>query len=250
MIKSFIAAFMAVFLSAVTFLTPSPAFAATAYDWVDGVAGAITGFGLMPMDCGDTSISPVVVTNFTNVPQTGSITINPGLELEAQYFLTAQDAENSNFGVCVARNPVGGSMPGEAHDFTLQPGETKVYYLGMGGQDYNLATTSNNIAIGGLPGGTSGASWYDFWLDLNIDDGFHSLTLNYGRTGGPGDNGQNGFNAVMVNTITNPDGSITFQNTTDIISPYSYHNTNGSWNGNWEPVIYWDNQPIGLAWVP
>lgn len=251
MIKSTLAALVAVFLSVVTFFAP-PAFA-DAYDVVSAGAGAITGFGPMPMVCGNTSISPVFITNFTSVQQTGSFTINPGLAFEAEAYSSRDDVESSKYATCMPRNPYGSDFNGvaQSQNFTVEPGQTYVAYLGMGGQDYNLDSTSNNIAIGGLPNNTAGASWYDFWLDLGIDLGFKSLTLNYNHTGGPGSgNGQAGFNVVQVISTTNADGTLNYQNTQNILSPYSSRNTNGSANGNWEPVVYGANQPIGLAWIP
>jgi hypothetical protein len=251
MIKSAIAAFMAVFLSVVSFLVP-PVFA-DAYDYTDGIAGAITGFGQMPMICGKTSINPVFVTNFTDVPQTGSFTINPNLALEAEFFPTRDWAEHSKYATCMDNTPYGSAKMGDiaqTGNFTVQPGETMVAYLGMGGQDYNLDSTSHNIAIGGLPNGTANASWYDFWLDLGSDMNFKSLTLNYGRTGGPGNNGQNGFNVVQVSAGENADGTLNYTVTQNIVSPYSSKNTNGSMFGHGEPVVYHTNQAIGLAWIP
>jgi hypothetical protein len=221
----------------------------TANDDANFVAGAVTGYGLPPVVCGGTSINPVVITNFTNVPQTGSITVNPGLSLEVGVFPTLTNIGDTPFGQCLSRSPGPGNPQAIQENFTVQPNQTAIYYLAMGGTDYNLVKTNNNIAIGGLPGGTANASWYDFWLTLNVDDGFDKLTLNYSGTGGPGNNHQNGFNVTMVNQITNPNGTTTYQNTETILSPYSSTNTNGSWNGTGEPVIYWTNQPIGLAWI-
>jgi hypothetical protein len=212
--------------------------------------GSVTGFGLLPTVCDGSSISPVVITNYTSIAQTGSITVNPGLEMEVGVFPTAVDANNSQFSQCSLRNPNSRSS-GTAiqENFTLQPGQTAVYYLGLGGTGHDLVFPSHNIAIGGLPSGASNASWYDFWLDITSQYDFESLTLNYQGTGGSGDNGQNGFNVTMVTQTANPDGSTTFQNSDTILSPFSKTNTNGSWNGSGQAVIYGFNQPIGLAWI-
>jgi hypothetical protein len=137
MIKSAIAAFMAVFLSVMALFAP-PAFA-DAYDYTDGIAGAFTGFGQMPMICGKTSINPVFITNYTDVPQTGSYTINPGLAMEARFFDNIQDVEHSRYTTCMPNTPyasVHGGNP-QVENFTVQPGETIIKYLAMGGQDYN-----------------------------------------------------------------------------------------------------------------
>ncbi len=212
--------------------------------------GSVTGFGLTTPVCGGSSINPVVITNYTSVAQTGSITVNAGLELEVGVFPTATAAYNSGFAQCISfTTNDSGTGTAIQENFTLQPGQTAIYYLGMGGTGYDLLMTSKNIAIGGLPSGTPNASWYDFWLDITSQTYFKSLTLNYKGTGGPGNNGQNGFNVTMATQTTNPDGSTTFQNSETILSPYSSTNTNGSWNGAGQSVIYSTNQPIGLAWI-
>ncbi len=251
MIKPAIAALMAVILSIAAFFAP-PAFA-DANDVLNTTWGDFNGFNPMPMVCGSTSISPVFVKNFTSVPQTGSFTINPNLALEAEFFPTREGAENSKYATCIPNAPFASGKMGDVAqtgNFTVQPGQTMVAYLGMGGQDFNLYSTSKNIAIGGLPNGTANASWYDFWLDLGADMNFESLTLNYGRTGGAGNNGQNGFNVVQVDAGENADGTFNYWVTQNIISPYSSKNTKGNMFGHGEPVIYHTNQAIGLAWIP
>jgi len=251
MIKSAFAVVMAVFLSVVTFFAP-PAFA-DANDDVNDAAGVITGFAPMPMMCGTISVNPVFVTNFTDEWQTGSFNINPGLTNEAEFFWTLEDVEGTRFGSCTARGfgaANSSSTPAQTNNITVAPGETFVGYLAMGGQDYNLLTTNSNIAMGGLPNGTENASWYDFWLDLGDDLGFKSLTLNYSNTGGAGNNGQNGFNVAEVDTSVNSDGTFNYTVTQTTLSPYSSKNTNGSLAGNWQPVVFGQNEPIGLAWIP
>ncbi len=230
--RSFLSLLIASVLSALTLFVP-PAFA-NANSIINNGAGAITGWSLPPMVCGGSSISPVVVSNYTSVPQTGSITINSGLTLEVGVFSSAAEASDSPFGTCTGRGGGTGNPPAYTNNFTVQPGETNVYYLGMGGTDYNLTNTSHNIAIGGLPNGASNPKWYDFYLDLTPDLGFQSLFLSYQNTGGLGSsNGQNGFNVVAIeNGVA----------TQTILSPYSSKDTSN--------VVWTANQPIGLAWLP
>ena len=242
MIKSALAAVLATFLAFLSVFA-QPAFA-NLNDNAEFVAGAFTGYGLMPMVCGGSSITPVFVTNFTSVPQTGSITINPELTYEAEVFTSAADAQDSPYGQCTSRGEVEGKTDAFTADFTVQPGQTSLFYLGMGGTDYNLAGTSHNIAIGGLPNGASNPKWYDFYLTLTADLGFDKLTLSYKDTGGAGsNNGQNGFNVVEVTGTANADGSYTYQSTQNTISPYSSTNAGGD-------IVWGANEPMGLAWLP
>lgn len=231
--RPFLSSLIATVFAVLAFFVP-PAFANANSD-VNTVAGGFTGWSLPPMVCGGSSISPVIITNYTSVPQTGSITINPGLSLEAAVFTSATQASDSPYGVCEGRSPGPGNPQAFTSNFTVNPGETSVYYLGMGGTDYNLINTSHNIAIGGLPNGSPNPSWYDFILNLTADEGFSSLQLSYKNTGGTGsNNNQNGFNVVAIeNGVA----------TTTILSPYSSKNAGGN-------VVWEANQPIGLAWLP
>ena len=139
MIKSALAALLATFVAFLS-LFAQPAFA-NLNDDGEFVAGAFTGYGLMPTVCGGSSITPVFVTNYTSVPQTGSITINPELTYEVEVFSSAAAAQDSPYGQCVARGEIEGATNAFTSDFTVQPGQTSLFYLGMGGTDYNLAST-------------------------------------------------------------------------------------------------------------
>lgn len=237
----------------------------TANTDLNTAVGSFTGTNLLPASCADTFVAPVVITNYTNITQEGSINVNS--PLTAQVSLSASPSSSSTD--CTFPD-FGSAPPAIQENFTVEPGQTIVYYLTMGGQDTNIATTSHNIAIGGLPSGTSNASWYDFYLTLNADLSFEKLTLNYSGTGGTGTgleygNGQNGFNATYATASTTTANGVTtttFQNSTNIWSPYSSGNTNGNWYlppnsppDKWEQVIYWNNPPsevnpiIGLAWI-
>ena len=167
--------------------------------------------------------------------RTGSITINPNLSQEVEVFESAAAASNSPYGSC--DDPPFGQSKAFTSDFIVQPGETNVYYLAMGGTLNTLVSANNehNIAIGGLPNGASNPKWYDFNLNLAESTDFTSLNLSYNNTGGTSSsNGQNGFNVVTI------EKGVATQN---ILSPYSSTYAGGN-------VVWSANQPIGLAWLP
>lgn len=212
----------------------------------DGLGG-VSGWQPVPDTCGGpSSIFPVLVTNASNVSQTGSITIGPGLTAQAQVFATQAQALQSPFGayinsggVCPGRPEIE-SAPAFQQNFTVAPGQTSTWWMAVGGMDYNLIGDTHNIAIGGLPSGTSGASWYDFQVFLGLDENFDYLQLEYSGTGGINtDNHQNGFNAVACNTPAG--GSVS--PTTSVLTPYA---SGGAQN----IVQYQFAQPICLAWLP
>jgi hypothetical protein len=231
--RTLLPSLMALICAVVTFFVP-PAFASVT-TIMNNTPGGITGWPLPPVVCSRSSISPVVVSNYTSVPQTGSITINPNLSLEVAVFDSATAASDSSYGTCET-TPFGNAKAFTS-DFTVQPGETTVYYLGMGGMLNSLINTYNehNIAIGGLPNGASDPMWYDFNLNLAESTDFTSLNLTYNNTGGTGsNNGQNGFNVVAI------ENGVATQN---ILSPYPSTEAAGT-------VSWSTNQPIGLAWLP
>jgi hypothetical protein len=227
--RSFVSSLVVALLSLLAFFAP-PAFADSPTA-IPNSPGPITGWQLPPVVCANSSISPVVVSNYTSVPQTGSITINSELSSQVGVYASAQAASDSPFGICFG----GISTTALTTNFVVDPGQTNVYYLGMGGTNKNLVSTSHNIAIGGLPNGTANPKWYDFVLSLTSDEDFSSLKLSYNNTGGIGSsNGQNGFNVVAI------ENGVATQN---ILSPYSSTNAGGN-------VVWSANQPIGLAWLP
>jgi hypothetical protein len=231
--RTFLPSLIALLCAVVTFLTP-PAFASPAII-MNNAAGGITGWALPSVVCPRSSISPVIVSNYTSSPQTGSITINPDLSQEVEVFDSATAASNSPYGSC--DDPPFGQSKAFTSDFIVQPGETNVYYLAMGGTLNTLVSANNehNIAIGGLPNGASNPKWYDFNLNLAESTDFTSLNLSYNNTGGTSSsNGQNGFNVVAI------EKGVATQN---ILSPYSSTYAGGN-------VVWSANQPIGLAWLP
>jgi hypothetical protein len=160
-------------------------------------------------------------------------------------FDSYQDALDSPFGVYITSDgtcpgrPEIESAPEFQQNFTVGPAQTNVWWLAVGGMDYNLIGDTKNIAIGGLPSGTSGQSWYDFNVQLGLDGNFQSLQVEYNGTGGINtDNNQNGFNIVACNTAN---GNLS--PTLNVLSPYA-----SSWPTTWQ--TYYFGQPICLGWLP
>lgn len=129
----------------------------------------------------------MLIANTTNAPQTMSVTINPGLEEEAAFF--PQYSSTTATGNCAGY----GQLPNTQY-LTVQPGQTAVALLVAGGGDRNLVGISKDIAIG-----SGGQEWYNFGLNLDIDEGFDNLQLSYFDTGGtdPSQNLQPGLFNVM-----------------------------------------------------
>lgn len=208
----------------------------------DGLGG-ISGWSPVPNECGSDSTFPVLVTNATGVTQTGSITVPEGLSAQVGVFDSYAAIVDSLYWNpeatdCNASRPELMSAPEYQYNFTVPPGQTEVFWMGIGGVDYNLIGNSHSFGVGGLPSGTPGASWYDFYVSLNVIESFSNLNIAYSGTGGTNtDNNQNGFNIVQCSTVNgnlNPTGSI--------LTPFSA-STNNSLN-------YGTNQPICMGWAP
>jgi len=224
---------------AVAVMTP----ALTAPAQADGLGG-ISGWQPPTAVCGTADFVPLLITNATNTSQTGSMTI--GGDLTEQVAVNPYDF-NAN---CPSRTGSGRwQQNGSTYsaNLTVPPGQTQVFTLALGGVDENLIGTSHTFSIGGLPGGTSNASWYDFALTLNADDSFTGLYPYYSGTGGtdPATNGQNGFNIVACNPGSFTTGeTVTVTPTAQVMTPYSSSKRNAT-NGS-----YGWNQPICMAWLP
>jgi hypothetical protein len=208
----------------------------------DGLAG-IGGWEPVPNECGSYSTFPVLVSNATGVTQTGSITVPEGLSAQVGVYNSYAAISDSLYwnpvaASCNPNRPELMSAPEYQYNFTVPAGQTQVFWMGLGGVDYNLIGNSHSFGVGGLPSGASGASWYDFYLSLNAIESFTNLNIAYSGTGGTNtDNHQNGFNIVQCSTAggnLNPTGSI--------LTPFS-SGTNNSLN-------YGRNQPICMGWVP
>jgi len=208
----------------------------------DGLAG-IGGWEPVPNECGSYSSFPVLVTNATGQSQTGSITVPEGLAAQVGVYDSYAAITDSLYWdptatECNPNRPELMSAPEYQYNFTVPAGQTQVFWMGLGGVDYNLIGNSHSFGVGGLPSGTPGASWYDFYLSLNAIESFNNLNIAYSGTGGTNtDNNQNGFNIVQCSTAggnLNPTGSI--------LTPFSA-STNNSLN-------YGRNQPICMGWAP
>lgn len=215
--------------SALVSAAPAQASTSNVGGWTPGTVTCLNGA---------VSVFPVVVANGTAVSRTGSYTIPSFISAAVQ----------------VASSPGGINCSGTTYEgrsnsanFTVAPGQTTVLWVGLGttGQ---TATGSHNIALGGLPSGTRGQSWYDLGLTLNnavtaINGGgsFNNLTATYQGTGGidMATSGQDGF--VLTNCVATNDGSILPGSS--ILTPYN----NGAWTSG---PSYGANTPLCAAWAP
>lgn len=200
--------------------------------------GGITGWQPPTAVCGEANIVPLLVANYTNVPQTGSITVDGDLAEQ----VTINPYSPST---CPSRDGTGRwSQNGTNYtqNVTIQPGTVGTYMISLGGVDDNLIGDDHTFSIGGLPGGTSGQSWYDFSLTLNADESFKYLQSYYENTGGTEmTNGQNGFNILSCNPIVPAAGdNVTVQG--PIGSPFSSRSVNGPGYGF--------GAGICLGWLP
>ena len=204
--------------------------------------GGITGWQPPTAVCGTANVVPVVITNYTNQSQTGSITIPPNLTEQVQ-------VNPVDFSAQCPQRPADATgnyqqqTPAYQQNLTVNPGQSASFMLAMGGVDYNLAGVSNTFAIGGLPIGSTNPSWYNFTLGLNADESFSYLELSWSNTGGiQASNNQNGFNVVqcLPQSFSNGSGPIDITATTNILTQY-YDSNN---------YVYKSNEPICLAWLP
>ena len=209
----------------------------------DGLAG-ISGWQPPTAVCGTANVVPLLITNATNSPQTGSMTVGGDLTEQVQINPANLDAQ------CPSRTGSGNwQQNGSTYssNLSVQPGTTQTFILALGGVDENLIGTSHTFSIGGLAAGTANASWYDFDLTLNADMSFSSLSPYYSGTGGtdPATNGQNGFNIVECDPSSFTTGeTVTINPTAQVMTPYSSSKRNATNNS------YGWNQPICMAWLP
>lgn len=180
------------------------------------------------------SVFPFIVTNTQSVAQTGSITVGEGIDAGGVQVSTWRGGVNCN-----------GTGPSiNNQNFTLNPGQTQVYWMSVGipSGGGKAGTGSHNIAIGGGASG-SRASWYDFAVSLNgagaFSGGttFSSMQVQYDGTGGTDSatNHQNMFNIVACNASGTAPAS-------GVLTPYSSGWTSGP--------TYTANQAVCAAWLP
>lgn len=203
------------------------------------VPPAVTGWQNGTVTCanGVVSVFPVVITNATTVSRTGSYTVPDAIGGAVQVTSSPSqiDCGNSTGG----SNLFGGSV-----DFTVAPGSTTVLWMGLG-SSRNQETGSHTIALGGLPSGTRGQSWYDLAVSLNGagtfsgGSSFSSMQVQYEDTGGvdSATSGQDLFNLVACDST-----AAGVYPTTNILTPYSASWTTGS--------TYGANQAVCAGWFP
>lgn len=230
-------------LAAAATLAAVPTATAEFIDPINGALPSVPGWGPPISIASDSSVVPLVVMNATGATQTMSVTIPPELTEAVQLY---QPNEEITFG-CGGNykpddNPYFSS--GYTANFTVGPGQTVVYTLCVGGDGDYRKGVDNSFAIGGLPNGTSNASWYDFKANFNADDVLESLQPYYSNTGGFGtNNGQNGFNIMTCS----PSGPVTNGNNVinvvrPVASPYS--------SGTYYPQNYGFGAPVCMGWAP
>jgi hypothetical protein len=119
-----------------------------------------------------------------------------------------------------------------------------VMWVGIG-SSANQNSGSHSIALGGLPSGTRGQSWYDLAVTLNGEDGinggtsFNSMQVQYDGTGGTStaSNNQNLFNIVACNST-----AAGIVPTGNVLTPYS-----PTWIAG---PTYSANQALCAGWMP
>ena len=201
----------------------------------------VTGWSSSTPFCGGAiSLFPVIVTNTTTEVRVGSYTVPNSIIDQVQI-----SNSPSNFTCAPSSRGAWGYYAQE--DFTVQPGQSAVLWLAVGSVSNQSSAGSHNMALGGLPSGTRGQSWYDLGVTLNnavtgLNGGntFNNITVTYQGTGGldPNTNGQNLFNIVGCNVSNGniyPDGQL--------LTPYNA----GQWT---QGPTYRLNAPICAAWLP
>lgn len=204
----------------------------------DGLGG-ISGFEPAPNVCGTASLTPVVVTNATNITQTLTIKTTAGGMAEQVTFLTSASQFN---GECPQRDGTG--VAGQNADawtqtVSVSPGTSESFYLSLGGVDYNLLTGGNTFAFNGgasIYGITSGVIAQ---LNLGADEQFKSLSTSYEFLG---PNMLPGFNLFECNTVPNAAGGTDIFTTATMLTPYAAVTTAGP--------TYDSGQPMCMGWIP
>lgn len=201
--------------------------------------GGISGWQPPTQVCGATSFFPVLFENATDETQTASITIAPRTSGQVHFGSNAGNVASA----AQCGRPTWGYNPGAFNqNITVGPRQTAVYYMAIGGKDYNLVGAAHSFAIGGLPGGTSNASWYDFGFSLNVDESFQNLWAYYSNTGGPAsNNGQNGFAIWSCNVSPTKGGGQTITVGETLITPWSSNTYNTAGQTQY-------NQPLCFSW--
>lgn len=199
----------------------------------DGLGG-ITGWEPTPPVCGSGSLTPVVVANTYDTPMSYSITVNQELSTQVAF------SDDGAVALGCSRPEIDNGTA-YTQDVTVPANGTSIAYLFMGGVDHNLIETSHSIAIG-----AGGSQWYDFNLNLNGDESFENVQLNYDGTGGTdtSQNVQTGlFNVMACDPVNNPTAATGINVTSTIVSNYSDKDTQPYSYGSGQPICFGFLQP-------
>lgn len=203
----------------------------------DGLGGIASWTPITQTPCGGQNQIPILVFNGSDSVQTGSVNVPSGTAANVQLFQTQQDMESGATSCTRAQDF---TASGYLYTFTVQPGETAIFWAALGGVDYNMLDTSHNIGVGGLPTQVAGQdSWFDFNITLGLSEGFQQLQVQYDGTGGTdlSTSGQNNFNVLPC---TNTGGYLSVG--LYVLTPYSSGWTTGP--------TYETGDPVCLGWAP
>ena len=144
------------------------------------------------------NVVPVIITNASSVPRTGSFTV-PTPIVDAVQVSSNINAINCNNG---------SARYGYSTDFTVAPGQTTVMWVGLGTTGAQTGWGSHNIGFGGKPSGTPGASWYD--MGLTLDNAVSAW------------NGGNTFNNIVFGPYADNTYSVVVNGTIRLPSLYKF----------------------------
>ncbi|MEG0028476.1 MAG: hypothetical protein RSB13_03855 [Aurantimicrobium sp.] len=187
-------------------------------------------------DWGSTSVNPVVVVNTYSQDMNFSITVNPTLARNLNFFPVSSDDGSGNDG-CELSSEYAGTqyinVPAGSN------GTIVGYIVAGGGQGgTNNEGGDNNVAIG-----AGGTQWYDFWLHVDtLNEGYQNLELNYSNTGGT-DTSQNVQTGLFngLDCSVDSSGSLTIASPAVLTTPYTSNNAN-AWT-------FQQNQPLCFGFL-
>jgi hypothetical protein len=181
------------------------------------------------------SIIPIVIGNYSDTAQTGSVTIANGLPEAVQ--LSTSFSAAAQTPACWSKE---GSTNKVQQNFTVPAFGSTVVWASFWGYNANGYGQPLPIGFGGAPSGTRGAGWFDLTPNFGSKNQYSNLvniTVNYSGTGGTNGSNQNNFNLVDCNVGANTVGL-----TPNILTPYS--------SGQAQGMTYQAFQPICAAWFP
>jgi hypothetical protein len=181
-------------------------------------------------DCSDaTSLTPIVVVNTQDQDLSFSITINPGLQNQVNWYQAPYDGA-----ALTGCNILQGST--DTWDVTVPANGSVNGFLLAGGGQWNIIETSSSTAIG-----AGGSQWYDFALSLGADNGFKDFQLQYQGTGGTdaSQNVQTGlFNVVGCDVSGSGSSETVTVEPSVIVSTYQAKSDNQPTYGRNAPICF------------